>query len=64
MIDTHDEFYRGSYMSVHVLMNSLTERRKKIKFEVCRALFCYFAMSLIKFNNTGPRMLDYIYRMT
>ena len=31
MIDTHDEFYRGSYMSVHVLMNLLTERGKKDK---------------------------------
>ena len=38
---------RGSYMSVHVLLNLLNELRKKIKCEAIRAYYVFFAMGLI-----------------
>ena len=34
-----------------------------IKCEACRA-FYYFSQPVDKFNNTGARMLDFIYHMT
>ena len=44
--------YRGTYMSAHVLLILLNELGK------------FFATILIKFNNTGARMLDSIYHLT
>ena len=39
--------YRGYYMSAHVLLNLLNELGKSVKYEACRALYYFFAMSLI-----------------
>ena len=50
-------------MSAHVLLNLLNELGKKIKCETCRA-FYLFRNEFNRFNNTGARMLDYIYHMT
>ena len=46
-------------MSAHVLFNLLNELRKRYKM---RGLLVFFAMSQI-INNTGARMLDFIYHM-
>ena len=46
-------FNRGSYMSAHVLLNLLNELWKR-----------EFRNEFNKFNNTGVRMLDFIYHMT
>ena len=51
-------------MSAHVLLNLLNELRKRDKYEDCRAFYLFFATSLITFNKTGARMLDFIYQMT
>ena len=51
----HDKsLYRGSYMSVHVLLNLLNELGKRDKMRGLSS----------KFNNTKARMLDSIYHMT
>ena len=34
-------------MSAHVLLNLLNELGKSVKYEACRALYYFFAMSLI-----------------
>ena len=40
--------YRGSYISAHVLLNSLNELEKKeIKFKACLVFYLFFATSLI-----------------
>ena len=47
--------YRGSYMSAHVLLNSLNELRKNDKMRCFPSISHFFAMSLI--NSTGiPRI--------
>ena len=51
-------------MSAHVLLNLLNELGKEIKCEACLPFYLFFAMSLIKLNNTRARMLDSIYHMT
>ena len=58
--DTH----RGSYMSAHVLLNLSNELKKRNRCEACREIYVFFAASLIIFNNTGARMLDFIYHIT
>ena len=55
---------RGSSMSAHVLLNSLSELGKEIKCEACRIFFLFFNNELNKFNNTRARMLDSIHHMT
>ena len=39
--------YRGSEMSVHVLLNLLNKLGKEIKCEACRAFYLFFSTSLI-----------------
>ena len=39
--------YRGTYMSVHVLLNLLNELGKAIQCEAFRAFYRFFATSLI-----------------
>ena len=46
-------------MSSHVLLNVSNEWGKEIKCEV--SLFCN---EFHKFNNTGARLLDFVYHMT
>ena len=48
-------------MRAHVLLNLLNELRKRDKM---RGLAILFHNESNKFNNTGARMLDYIYHMT
>ena len=40
---TTDAMNRGSNTSVHVLLNLLNELRKRIKCEVCRAIYRIFS---------------------
>ena len=54
---------RGSLMSVHVLLNLFNKLRKRVKCEVCQALY-HFRNEFNKFNNTEARLLDCIYHMT
>ena len=54
----------GSYMRVHVLLDSLNELEKKIKCEACRAFYLFFCKEFNKFNNTGVPMLDSVYHIT
>ena len=56
--------YRGSYMSALVLLNLLYELRKKDKTQGLPSILSLFGNNFNKFNNTGARMLDYIYHMT
>ena len=42
-----NKVYRGSYMSIHVLLNLLYELKKEIKCEACRVCYLLFATSLI-----------------
>ena len=48
-------------MSAHISLNLLNEFRKRDKV---RGLAILFRNESNKFNNTGARMLDYIYHMT
>ena len=50
-------------MSTHVLLNLLSELRKEIKCEACRAFYLFYRSEFNKCNNTGARMLDSIYHM-
>ena len=56
--------YRGSYMSAHVLLNLLNELGNRDKMRGLPSILSLFRNSFNKFNNTTPRMIDYIYHMT
>ena len=51
-------------MSAHVLLNLLKELVKSNKMRGLQSFLSLFHYKLIKFNNTGARMLDSIYLMT
>ena len=55
---------RGSYMSVHVLLNLLNELGKRDKMRGLSSILSLFRNQFNKFNNTGARKLDSIYHMT
>ena len=55
---------RGSYMSAHVLLNSLNELGKRDKMRGLPSILSLFRNEFNKFNNTRARMLDSIYHMT
>ena len=56
---------KGYCMSAHVLLNLLKRFEKEIKCEAWSALYIYlFRGDFNKINNTGARMLDFIYHMT
>ena len=55
---------RGSYMSVHVLLNLLNEFGKRDKMRGLPSILSLFRNEFNKFNNTRARMLDSIYHMT
>ena len=52
-IQTHNMEYRGSYMSVHVLLNLLNELRKRDKMPDLSSILSLFGNKSNKFNNTG-----------
>ena len=56
--------YRGSYMSVHVLLNLLNKLGKRDKMRGLPSILSLFRNKFNKFNNTRARMLDSIYHMT
>ena len=47
--------YRGSYRSVHVLLNLLNELRKEIKCEALPRILSLFRNEFKEFNNTEAR---------
>ena len=51
-------------MSAHVLLSLLEELGKKIRCEDLPSVLSVFPNEFNKFNNTGARMQDSIYRMT
>ena len=51
-------------MSAHVLFNLLNSLGKKDKMRGLPSILSLFRNEFNKFNNTGARMLDYIYHMT
>ena len=55
---------RGSYMSAHVLLNSLNELGKRDKMRGLSSILSLFCHEFNKFKNTRARMLDSIYHMT
>ena len=56
--------HRGSYMSAHVLLNLLNKLGKRDKMRGLPSILSLFRNEFNKFNNAGPRMLDFIYHMT
>ena len=50
-------------MSAPVLLNLLNKLRKKDKMRGLPSILSLFRYKFNKFNNTGGRRLDYIYRM-
>ena len=44
---THTHTHRGSYLSAHILLDLLNVWGNEIKCEACRALYLFFATSLI-----------------
>ena len=56
--------YRGSYMSANVLLNLLNKLGKSDKIRGLQSSLLLFHNKFNKFNNTGARILDSIYRMT
>ena len=56
--------YRGSYMSVHVLLNLLNKLGKRDKMWGLPSILSLFRNEFNKFNNTGACMLVSIYHMT
>ena len=48
-------------MSVRVLLNLLNELRKRDKMQGLPSILSPFHNEFNKFNNTGARMLDFIY---
>ena len=59
-----DVLHRRPYMSDHVLLNVLDKLKKSDKMRGLPRILFLFRNEFNKFNNTGARMLDYIYRMT
>ena len=55
--------YRGSYMSAHVLLNTLNELGKRDKMRGLPRILSLFRNEFNKFNNTRARMSDSIYHM-
>ena len=55
--------YRGSYMSVHVLLNLIEELRKRDKMLGLLSILSLFRNKFNKFSNTGAQMLESIYHM-
>ena len=51
-------------MSAHVLLNLSNELGKRYKMLGLSSILSLFRNKSNKFNNTGARMLDSIYRMT
>ena len=51
-------------MSAHVLLNLLSELRKRDKMRGLPSILSFFRNEFNKFNNTRARMLDSIYHMT
>ena len=51
-------------MSVQILLNLLNELRKKDKMRGLSSILSVFRNEVNKFNNTGGRILHYIYSMT
>ena len=56
--------YRASYMSAHVLSNLLNELKKSDKMRGLPSILSLILNSFNKFNNTGVRMIYYIYHIT
>ena len=54
--------YRGSYLSAHVLLNSLNELRKRDKMRGQPSILSLFLQRV--YNNTGAQMFDSINHMT
>ena len=63
-VGLHNDRYRGSYMSAHVLLNLLNELGKRDKMRGLPSILSLFRNEFNKFNNTRARMLDSIYHMT
>ena len=55
---------RGSYISVHVLLNLLNVLGKRDKMRGLPSILFLLRNEFNKFNNTRARMLDSIYHMT
>ena len=51
-------------MSAHVLLNLLNELRKRDIMRGLQSILSFFRNKFNKFDNTGARLLDYIYHMT
>ena len=51
-------------MSAHVLLNLLNELRKRDQMQGLLSIVSLFHNKFNKFNNTGARMLDFIYHRT
>ena len=51
-------------MSAHVLLNLKNELGKSDKMRGLPSILSLFRNEFNKFNNTGPRMLEYIYHRT
>ena len=56
--------HRGSYTSVHVLLNLLNGLGKSDKIWGLPSILSHFRKTFNKFNTTGAWMLDSIYHMT
>ena len=50
-------------MSAHVLLNSLNEFRKSYEIARLAEHFITYSQQVYLFNNTGARVIDYIYHM-
>ena len=62
--EKEDTIYRGSYMSAHVLLYLLKELWKRDKMLDFLSIWSLFRNKFNKFNNTGARMLNFVYNMT
>ena len=56
--------HRGFYKSAHVLLDLLNELGESDKMRGMSSILLLFRNEFNKFNNTGGRMLDFIYHMT
>ena len=63
-LDPLNMLNRGSYMSAHVLLNSLNELRKRDKMEGLPSILSLFHNEFNKFNNTRARIISSIYYIT
>ena len=50
-------------MSTHDLWNLLNQLRKSDKMRYLPSVLSLFSIKFNKFNNTGARMLDFIYQI-